>query len=221
MNVFLATSNAHKIEELSAILAPAGWTLRTGRDLPDPPEPEETGATYEENAVLKARAWARAAGAPALAAASGLEIEALGGAPGLRSARYAPTSAERIAKALRALEGVGAERRGARFVCCAALAWPAARPAPARARLAAAWSASPAALRGEEGGLRWLWRRGECPGRIAFAPSGAGGFGYDPIFLVADRPGQTMAELSAEDKNRLSHRARALSAILAALDGAA
>lgn len=221
MNVFLATSNAHKIEELSAILAPAGWTLRTGRDLPDAPEPEETGATYEENAVLKARAWARAAGAPALADDSGLEIEALGGAPGLRSARYAPTSAERIAKALRALEGVAAERRGARFVCCAALAWPAALPAVERARLEAAWSASPAGWRGEEDGVRWLWRRGECLGRIAFAPSGAGGFGYDPIFLVAERPGQTMAELSAEDKNRLSHRARALAAILAALDGAA
>jgi XTP/dITP diphosphohydrolase len=141
--------------------------------------------SYEENAVAKARAVAGTTGLPALADDSGLEVDALGGAPGVRSARYASTDAARVARVLAALAGVPAVGRGATFRCVVALVWPDGRAVVAE---------------------------GACTGRIATAPTGEGGFGYDPIFF-ADDLGRTFAEAPPGDKARVSHRARALRAL--------
>ena len=150
--VVLATSNTHKIEEMTAIMAPSGIRLLTGRDFPNAPEPEETGTTYEENARIKALAWAQALGRAALADDSGLEVEALGGRPGVYSSRYAPTSPERIARLLGELEGIEMTRRGSaiclrRGDCLAG--WP---PAAAARRMP-----RPNCLRAFRG--QWLWIR--------------------------------------------------------------
>ncbi len=154
----------------------------TVSDLPtDPGDVEETGTTFWENAILKAQTYAARTGLPALADDSGLMVDALGGAPGVYSARYAPTPAARIEKLLAALTDVPDAQRTAHFVCVVALATP-------DGRLIAA--------------------EGRVEGKITFAPRGSGGFGYDPIFELPN--GQTMAELSAEVKNTLSHRGRAL-----------
>ena len=145
---------------------------------------EENGATYAENARIKAVAYAARSGLVTLADDSGLEVDALGGEPGIYSARYAgekATDAERVAFLLRKLEGVAPARRGARFVCVIAIASP-------------------------EGDVTFC--RGECSGVIAAAPRGDMGFGYDPVFLLPDR-GLTVAELQPEEKNRVSHRGRA------------
>ncbi len=199
--IILATSNAHKIEEIRAILAPSGLRLLTRRDFPGhAPDPVESGETYRCNSIIKATTWADFFKIPALADDSGLEVEALGGAPGIHSARYAPTSAERIAKLLDALRDVPAERRAARFVCCAALAWPTTRVLESKCGARS---------------QHCVQTLGICTGRIAFAPAGTGGFGYDPVFLVDGCGGLTMAELPAAEKNRISHRARALAALLA------
>ena len=182
MRLLLATRNAHKLAEIRAMLP--GVDLVGTDAFPGVPDPAETGATFEENARIKAEAWRDATGLPALADDSGLEVEALGGAPGVLSARYAGThgdTAANNAKLLRALEGVPAERRGARFVCALALALPG-------------------------GATRTL--RGECRGRIVEAGRGAGGFGYDPLF-VPEGEALTFGELPVETKARLSHRARA------------
>ncbi len=187
MEVVLATANDHKIEELGAILSNSGWVLRTGKEFPHRPEPEENGSTYEENALIKARAWASATGLPALADDSGLEVDALDGRPGLHSARYAPTADQRIDRLLEALKNVKEADRIARFVCHVALVWP-----DGRERVA----------------------RGMCEGRIGFHRAGEKGFGYDPVFLVDERPGRTMAELPMEEKNKVSHRARAIGRLL-------
>ncbi|HJZ88408.1 MAG TPA: RdgB/HAM1 family non-canonical purine NTP pyrophosphatase [Polyangia bacterium] len=184
MKLAAATRNRHKLAELDALVAGLEVEL-----LPSRLEVEETGASFEDNAVLKARAVAAASGHWALGDDSGLEVDALGGAPGVHSARYAGQpcdDAANNAKLLAALREVPAEKRSARFRCVLALASP-------------------------EGELHTA--SGVCEGRIGWAPRGSGGFGYDPLFEVAGQGGRTMAELLLEEKNRLSHRARALAAL--------
>ena len=194
VKLLVATNNPGKVREYEELLA----------DLPMPPEIEievtfprqeglvlevdESGETFEENARLKALAFARASGLLTLADDSGLEVDALGGAPGVRSARYGGPQADdvdRYRKLLDALSGVPAGRRSARFRCVVAMALP-------------------------EGTV--YTADGACEGEIGFAPRGAHGFGYDPVFVVAGHGGHTMAELAPEVKNRISHRARAMTA---------
>jgi len=189
--LMLATSNPGKVAELRAILASlfdlGGLSLLSPRDWPAPlPQVTETGTTFAENARLKADALAAATGIPSLADDSGLCVDALDGAPGLYSARWAGPGAsdsERNTKLLLALADVPPERRTARFVCAAALAMP---------------------------GGETRTAEGVCEGVILTAPRGANGFGYDPLFLLPDLR-RTMAELTSEEKNRLSHRALAVS----------
>jgi XTP/dITP diphosphohydrolase len=196
-DLLVATTNPGKQRELSALLAGAGWALVWPADLGLALEVAETGASFEENAVIKARAFAAAGGLPALADDSGLEVDALGGFPGVVSARWVPgDDADRVAALLARLDGLPEDRRTARFRCVMALAWP-------------------------DG--RLLTAEGRVEGRIAAAPRGQGGFGYDPVFLVTDGPDggtRTMAELSAAEKNALSHRARAVARLLASLPAA-
>jgi len=186
--LLIATNNRGKMREYRELLAnlpieitfPAqeGLTLKV----------EETGETYAENARLKAVAFAQASGLPTLADDSGLEVDALDGAPGVRSARYAGPNAgdaDRTRKLLDALADVPAGRRTARFRCVIALALP-------------------------DGTIHTV--AGTCEGEIGFAPRGEHGFGYDPVFLVAGQGGRTMAELSPAEKNRISHRAQAVAA---------
>ena len=179
MAVVLATRNAHKLREFRRLLPGAAL-----EPLPDAVElPPETGETFEENALIKARAASAATGAPAIADDSGIEAEALGGRPGVRSARYAgPTASdgENLDK-LRAEVPPGS---GLRYVCAVAYVEPGEAP-----RIA----------------------EGRCEGRMAAAPRGAGGFGYDPVFVPAEGDGErTMAELSDAEKDRISHRGRAV-----------
>lgn len=192
MRFLVATHNAKKLRELSRILEPLGIEAVTDRELGQPlTEVEETGTTFEKNAYLKAASACRETGLPAIADDSGLAVDALDGAPGVYSARYAgenATDAERIAKLLRELDGVPAEKRTAQFVSVVCCVFP-------------------------DG--RTLSVRGECPGRIGFAPRGEGGFGYDPVFEVGDR---TYAELSAEEKDAISHRGNALRKLKTALE---
>ncbi len=188
--LLLATTNPGKLEELKALLLElAGVALLSPIDLGLSLEVAETGRTYAENAVLKAVAYAKASGLTALADDSGLEVEALGGAPGLYSARYSPqpgaTDADRRAMLLANL---------ARY------------PRPWRAAFRAALAVA------NPDGEVWV-AEGMCEGEIIPEERGTGGFGYDPIFLVDGR-GLTMAELSPEEKNRISHRARAAQAAL-------
>jgi XTP/dITP diphosphohydrolase len=183
MKLLVATRNAGKLREVQARVR--GQVLSLD-DVPPTPEVEETEDTLEGNARLKALAAARGSGLWSVADDSGLFVDALGGAPGVRSARYAPgTDADRVQALLRQMEPVADGARGAAFRCILALASPA-----GEVRLAA----------------------GECKGEILRAPRGSGGFGYDPVFLIPEL-GRTMAELSLEEKGRLSHRARALDAL--------
>ena len=192
MRFLVATHNAKELRELSRILEPLGIDAVTDRELGQPlTEVEETGTTFEENAYLKAASACRETGLPAIADDSGLAVDALDGAPGVYSARDAgenATDAERIAKLLRELDGVPVEKRTAQFVSVVCCVFP-------------------------DG--RTLSVRGECPGRIGFAPRGEGGFGYDPVFEVGDR---TYAELSAEEKDAISHRGNALRKLKTALE---
>jgi XTP/dITP diphosphohydrolase len=186
MQLVLATHNRGKRREWQVLLEGLDVELLLPDDLGLSAEVEETGETYIENALLKARALVADSGLPALADDSGLEVDALDGAPGLRSARYTLGSdAVRYRALLRALDGVPEKRRGARFRCVAALALPDGRE---------------------------FITEGVCEGVIALAPKGEGGFGYDPVFYLPER-GCMMAELPAEEKNRISHRARAAQAI--------
>ena len=193
--LMLATTNPGKVREFKALLGQYegfnGLTLLTPRDWTEPlPEVEETGATFAENARLKAVVLAKATGLPALADDSGLCVDALGGEPGLHSARWAgadATDTDRNARLLERLSGVPAEQRTARYVCAVSLAGP-------------------------EGGS--VEAEGTCGGVILEAPRGANGFGYDPLFFVPEFE-RTMAELTEAEKNRVSHRARALAALLA------
>lgn len=185
MKLVLATRNRGKIKELSALLAPLGYEVVSLEDFPGVPEVPEDGATFAENAVKKATAVARHTGHLVLADDSGLEVDCLGGAPGVLSARFAGEHGNDRAnneKLLALLAGVPTEKRTARFRCVVAVATPAGE----------VWTAE-----------------GSCEGIIADAPRGEGGFGYDPLFYVPEL-GKTFAELEPEVKNRLSHRARAL-----------
>ena len=182
--LLLATTNAGKLAELSELLADAPRVLVSLADVGIDREVDEPGETLEENAAHKARSYARLSGLPTLADDSGLEVDALGGEPGVRSSRYAgpgATDADRIAFLLGKLQNIPQERWTARFRCVMALAEP----------------GRPLAL-----------FAGRCEGRIVAVPRGANGFGYDPIFLV-DGAGRTMAELTSAEKNRVSHRAQA------------
>jgi XTP/dITP diphosphohydrolase len=184
MKLLVATRNAGKVREVRVRVA--GLDVLSLDDVPSMPEVEETEDTLEGNARLKALAAARASGLWTVADDSGLFVDALGGAPGVWSARYAPGSdADRIRKLLRQMEEVPEGRRGAAFRCVLALASPSGEVREAR---------------------------GECRGEILRAPRGTGGFGYDPVFLVPEL-GRTMAELTLEEKGRISHRARALGAL--------
>ena len=193
--LLLATRNAHKLAELDRILAAEG--VRGLRviglaDVPEFPEAPETGATFEENALAKARDAVAATGLPAVADDSGIAVDALNGMPGVLSARWAGTARDDKANLrllLEQLADVPDERRGGAFVCAAALATP-------------------------SGGETVV--RGEWPGTIAREPRGVNGFGYDPIF-VPDGRDVTSAELAPEEKDELSHRGRALRLLLPAL----
>jgi XTP/dITP diphosphohydrolase len=192
--ILIASGNPGKVAEFRGLLRAAGVDCRTPSDIGLELEVAETGETLLENAVIKARAFAAASGLPSLADDSGLEVDALGGAPGVRSARWVPGSDDARVKALlEALAGLAPERRGARFRAVLALAWP-------------------------DG--RLLTAEGRVQGRIGQRVQGTGGFGYDPVFLVEDGglDGRwTMAELDPALKAALSHRARALRALLDAL----
>ncbi len=192
LTIVLATSNHGKIQELRALLADLPIQFLSAAEvLGEQPSIVEDGATFEANALLKARAIAKATRTLALADDSGLEVDALGGRPGVRSARFAherATDAENNAALLRELENVEEDARGARFRCVLALLDP--------------WQESDVHV-----------AEGSCEGSIARAPRGNGGFGYDPLFVVAGHDGKAMAELSEADKNRVSHRARAVQAL--------
>ena len=177
--LLLATGNAHKVAEVQAILGP-GYEVEA-RD----PDVEETGATFEDNALLKARAVAEASGEAAVADDSGIEIDALGGGPGVRSARWAEEG-DWIPRVLRELDGVPPEGRGCRYVCAAAVVWPHGREAVVL---------------------------GTVDGVVPSAPRGIGGFGYDPIMVPSEGDGRTFAEMSAAEKHALSHRGRAFRAL--------
>lgn len=190
MKILLATGNAGKISEFRALLLGLPLEIATLREHPEAPEVEETGDTYRANALAKARAAAEACGLPALADDSGLEVDALGGRPGVRSARYSGGGAEEnVALLLRQLDGLAPDQRTARFRCVLALVWPG----------------------GDE-----LVVEGTCEGRIAEAPRGGAGFGYDPIF-VDPATGRTFAELPPGRKEATSHRARAVAELRVAL----
>ncbi|MCY7412167.1 MAG: RdgB/HAM1 family non-canonical purine NTP pyrophosphatase, partial [Salinibacterium sp.] len=189
MRVVLATHNAHKVTELTSILGPAlnGIELVTY----DGPEPVEDGATFEENALIKARAASAQTGLPALADDSGICVDALGGAPGIHSARYSGTrvDADNVAKLL---QDLGIEsNRAAQFVCAAALVIP-----------------------GETGSSEFV-ERGTWHGSVLHQPTGAHGFGYDPIFKPEELS-VSSAELHPDQKNAISHRKLAFAALLAA-----
>ena len=184
MKLLIATNNKGKARELSALLAAPIWECTTPAEEGIILDPEETGKTFEENAVAKARAFAKASGLITVADDSGLEVDALNGAPGVYSARYAgpeATDAQRNDYLLARLSGVPWEKRQARFRCVIAIAFP------------------------DE---RLVLCKGECPGLIAFEPRGENGFGYDPIFYLPEL-GKTMAELTPEEKSRVSHRGKA------------
>ncbi|MFM7266818.1 MAG: RdgB/HAM1 family non-canonical purine NTP pyrophosphatase [Cyanobium sp.] len=187
----IASGNAGKVCEFAALLADLPLQVR-----PQPPglEVEETGTTFAANAQLKAEAVARATGCWALADDSGLAVEALGGAPGVFSARYAATDAERITRLLAELEA-------------------AAGPAPATGSVPNRRAAFVAALAlADPDGVVQLAVEGRCEGLITEAPRGAGGFGYDPVFLVPEL-GLTFAEMDKATKSRIGHRGRAFAAL--------
>jgi len=189
--LLIGSGNPGKQREYRELLAGLDLELLLPTDLvPVPSEPAETGATFAENASHKARAYAAAGGLRAVADDSGLEVDALRGAPGLRSRRFFgddATAPERNEKLLALLDGV--EQRGARFVCVTALASPDGRA---------------------------LLFDGEVRGEIGFAPRGEQGFGYDPLFIIAG-DGRTMAELPADEKHRISHRGLAVAKLRAFL----
>ena len=190
----IATRSAHKLRELRELLQLEHAELVSLDDLAVPGDPDETGATFEANAAIKARAAVRATGLPVLADDSGIEVDALDGAPGVRTRRYAgehATDVDNNTKLLDALAGLPPERRGARYVCVLALAMP--------------------GTEGPRGGVRLTYARGTCRGRIATEPRGSGGFGYDPIFEPESEPpgGRTLGLWTPAEKHAISHRARA------------
>lgn len=193
--VVVATGNAHKVVEIEAILAPAmpGVRFVALGELGDFPDPVEDGQTFFDNALIKARAAQRETGlAMAVADDSGLCVDALDGAPGIYSARWAGEHGNDAAnneKLMRLMEGVPEDARTARFHSSVVL------------------------VRGDE----VLRGDGDCEGVVGFEPRGEHGFGYDPLFLPAETPGQTMAELTLGEKNQISHRFHALEDLAARL----
>ena len=188
--VVLATGNAGKLREMREILAPLSMEVIAQTDY-DFTEVEETGLSFVENALLKARHACLHTGLPAIADDSGLEVDALNGAPGIYSARYSgpdATDADNNRELLSALDGLSADQRSARFQCLMVFMRHAEDPTP-------------------------LISQGTWEGRILEGPRGESGFGYDPLFLIPDR-NQTSAELAPEVKNQLSHRGRALQGLL-------
>ena len=184
VELVLATRNRHKGEELTALLGDVGIRIRTLADFPEAPEVEEDGLTCEANAIKKATEISRATGLPAVADDTGLEVDALGGRPGVYAARYAGEDAtydDNCHKLIQELSGVPRERRTARFMTVAAIAVP---------------------------GEPVQVAHGVLEGYITESPVGAGGFGYDPVFFVPAL-NATLAEIPAEQKNRISHRAKA------------
>jgi XTP/dITP diphosphohydrolase len=182
--LLLATRNPDKVRELTALLGDLGIRIRTLIDFPDAPEVEEDGMTCEANAIKKATEIARATGLPAVADDTGLEVDALGGRPGVFAARYAgehATYEDNCKKLLKELNGVPPAERTARFMTVAALVMP----------------------RGQS-----QVATGTLVGVIAEECTGSQGFGYDPLFFVPEL-GRTLAELTPEEKNRISHRAKA------------
>ncbi|HEY2887778.1 MAG TPA: non-canonical purine NTP pyrophosphatase [Candidatus Limnocylindrales bacterium] len=195
LRIVLATRSRHKLAELEVLLRPARAELVTLDALGIEGDPVEDGLTFEANARLKARFYARLSGLPTLADDSGIEVDALGGAPGVRTRRYAgenATDLENNAKLLGALADVPVLGRGARYACVLALVEP--------------------DHVGAHGGLPIAAEtRGTLRGRIADRPRGSGGFGYDPIFEPVGEPpgGRTLGEQSPAEKAAISHRARA------------
>jgi len=191
VRLLIATQNAKKRRELALVLAPLSIELVTPAEIGGLPEVDEDQPSFAGNAAKKARSAAQASGLWSLADDSGLEVEALDGAPGVRSARYAGEPSDdgrNNAKLLAALRDLAEDRRGARFVCALALARP--------------------------DGTLALEVEGEARGRILAAPRGDGDFGYDPLFLFTEpgfpQTGRGFAELAPEEKARVSHRGRAL-----------
>jgi XTP/dITP diphosphohydrolase len=185
MELVLATTNKKKIEEIQRIVHGMEIAFSTLDDYPGCPAVEEDGATFEANAVKKAVAVARYTQKPALADDSGLEVDALSGAPGTRSARYAGENAgdrQNLEKLLNVLGGIEEKKRGARFVCCIALA-------------------------SNDGSINTFY--GYAEGRIGMSPKGENGFGYDPVFYPNGHE-RTFAEMTAQEKDALSHRGNAL-----------
>ena len=183
MKMVLASKNAHKLVEMKAILSQLGVDVVLESEVGVDVDVEETGTTFEENAYLKAHAVCEASGLPAIADDSGLCVDALNGAPGVYSARYGGPELDDVGRYKLLLENLRGQldRRG-KFVSCICCCFPTGDKVEAR---------------------------GECPGTIAYAPRGEGGFGYDPVFFI---PGlkKTFAELTAEEKNAISHRGNAL-----------
>jgi XTP/dITP diphosphohydrolase len=198
MQLVLATGNLHKVEELRDLLRESNLEVLSLRDFPNVELPEETGATMQDNARLKAEAVMRATKLPALSDDSGIEVDFLGGAPGVHSARWVSGSdADRTNALLKKLRDVPDEKRGARYRCAICVAFP---------------------------DSRVLASEAVCEGKIAREGKGENGFGYDPIFEIIEATGLpreysqlTMAQVSAETKARVSHRARALQLVLPSL----
>lgn len=191
MKVVLASKNAHKLQELQDILSAQGVEVilesAAGVDV----EVKETGTTFEENSLLKARAVMEASGLPAIADDSGLMVDALNGAPGVYSARYGGPGLDDAGRYRLLLENMrGVLDRKCRFVSAITLCMP-------------------------SGDI--VTARGECPGTLAYAPQGENGFGYDPIFFVPEKK-KTFAQLTAEEKNAISHRGKALELFKAKLE---
>ena len=179
----IATNNAHKLHEIRDILENDRRKFLSMKEAGIATDPEENGTTFEENALIKARAACKASGLPALADDSGLEVDFLNGEPGIRSARYCEGSdADRVVYLLKKMKGVPAEQRGAQFVSAIACVYP----------------------DGTEFAVR-----GICRGVILTENRGEGGFGYDPVFFVPEE-GETFASMPQERKNAISHRANSL-----------
>lgn len=197
----IASGNVKKRREIEQLLGQAECQVLTLKDFPGCPEVEETGKTFADNAALKALAVAEYTGLPALADDSGLEVDALGGEPGVKSARYASASGDENASdeantalLLEKLKSVPEKSRGARFVCAMVLAVP----------------------DSEKGARQTAESHGTVEGRIAFEPAGSQGFGYDPVFIPEGHE-QTFGQLGAEIKHGISHRKKALEGIQSAV----
>ena len=191
MKFVLATQNQKKLREMSDILSGFGVEVVTPKSLGIDREVEETGTTFAENAMLKAKAICAAADLPAIADDSGLCVDALAGAPGVYSARYGGEGLDDVGRYRLLLENLrGQTTRTAHFACAIACAFP---------------------------NGKTLTAEGRCNGTIAFAPMGEGGFGYDPVFFVPEKA-KTFSQLTAEEKNEISHRGKALEAFAKKLE---